>query len=332
MSRQLATIQTIESVITHPNADSLQLAKVLGWTVVIRTEEFLPGQKVIYLEIDSLIPVTATWIPLPLQQRIITEKITEHYRVKTMKIRREFSQGLCIAIPADLSHLEVGTDVTDILGITKYCNDAHEIYESNGGNFPTHLISYTDEVRIQSRPKIIERISGLPYYISVKIDGTSATYAIDPVTSEFIVCSRAQRRAYTDKCVYHQAAIAYKIREILLNYSHFVVQGEVYGPKIQKNLLNAKKISFAVFTVKNLNTGNRLTQDEMVSWCNIVGLPTVQIIETGDAFQYNVSQLFELAKGQYSGTKNMQEGIVIRSYDQTISFKVINNEFLLKHE
>ncbi len=146
MSRQLATIQTIESVITHPNADSLQLAKVLGWTVVIRTEEFLPGQKVIYLEIDSLIPVTATWIPLPLQQRIITEKITEHYRVKTMKIRREFSQGLCIAIPADLAHLEVGTDVTDILGITKYCNDAHEIYESNGGNFPTHLISYTDEV------------------------------------------------------------------------------------------------------------------------------------------------------------------------------------------
>ena len=40
--------------------------------------------------------------------------------------------------------------------------------------------------------------------------------------------------------------------------------------------------------------------------------------------------MVEYAKGNYNnGTP--QEGIVVRSLDQTISFKVINNDFLLKY-
>jgi hypothetical protein len=47
-------------------------------------------------------------------------------------------------------------------------------------------------------------------------------------------------------------------------------------------------------------------------------------------FNHTLEELLELAKGNYSnGTP--QEGIVVRSIDQSISFKVVNNEFLLKY-
>jgi hypothetical protein len=41
-----------------------------------------------------------------------------------------------------------------------------------------------------------------------------------------------------------------------------------------------------------------------------------------------MEQLLELAKGKYDGTNNHREGIVVRSKDKAISFKVLNNDFL----
>ena len=60
----------------------------------------------------------------------------------------------------------------------------------------------------------------------------------------------------------------------------------------------------------------------------------VPILETGDSFNYTAEELFEKADGKYrtyfpnakKGQK--QEGIVVRSLDGTISFKVINNKYL----
>ena len=329
MSRQLATIQIISAVTIHPNADALQLAQVLGWTVVIRTNEFAVGEKVIYLEIDSLVPVTGSWLPDPLKQRIINENIKDYYRVKTLKIRREFSQGLCITIPEELAHLEAGTDVTDLLGVIKY---DPEVLDGDSLNFPKHLVSTTDEIRIQSRPQLLELLYRQPYYISEKIDGTSSTFVIDPENGEFLVCSRNQRKAYQAKCVYHMVAHQYKIKQILTQYPHLAIQGEIYGPKVQKNLLNAKKLSLAVFTVTDINTHQRLGLQQMLDWCREVGLPTVNIIETGESFEYTATMLFDKARGFYLGTKNIREGIVVRSLNQEVSVKVINNEFLLKYE
>ena len=48
----VASIQEIISIEKHPNADTLQLAKLLGWTVVVKIGEFSAGQKVVYIEVD----------------------------------------------------------------------------------------------------------------------------------------------------------------------------------------------------------------------------------------------------------------------------------------
>ncbi|MHB8108374.1 MAG: RNA ligase (ATP), partial [Candidatus Cryosericum sp.] len=52
--RTLASIQTIEEVTTHPNADALDIVRVLGWRCVAKRDEFKPGDRCIYFEIDSL--------------------------------------------------------------------------------------------------------------------------------------------------------------------------------------------------------------------------------------------------------------------------------------
>ena len=80
--------------------------------------------------------------------------------------------------------------------------------------------------------------------------------------------------------------------------------------------------------------------DEMLEFCQQQGLVSVPIEETADSFEYpTLDSLLERAEGQYASGKT-KEGIVIRSQEPQysevlrgdLSFKVINNRFLLKDE
>jgi hypothetical protein len=63
----------------------------------------------------------------------------------------------------------------------------------------------------------------------------------------------------------------------------------------------------------------------------------VMVVEKGDSFKYSVEELIELAKGNYPNTTHPREGLVFRllkdwdtSNEKKNSFKIINNDFLLK--
>lgn len=77
----------------------------------------------------------------------------------------------------------------------------------------------------------------------------------------------------------------------------------------------------------------RLTLDKMLEICSYLGLKFVDIVETKNEFNYSsVHELLILSEGKYKNTKNHREGIVVRSNDGKISFKVINNQYLLKND
>lgn len=69
--------------------------------MVVRTGEVSAGQKVVYFEIDSLLPGDAKWLPEAVKTRVAAQADKTHFRVKTVKLRNEISQGLLIAIPND---------------------------------------------------------------------------------------------------------------------------------------------------------------------------------------------------------------------------------------
>ena len=54
--RKLASIQTVTLTESIPNADAIARVKILGGGVVCKKGEYRPGDRVVYCEIDSLLP------------------------------------------------------------------------------------------------------------------------------------------------------------------------------------------------------------------------------------------------------------------------------------
>ena len=57
MERKLASIQIIEDIQEIPGADLIEVATVQGWKLVVKKGEYTIGDKAIYCEIDSMLPI-----------------------------------------------------------------------------------------------------------------------------------------------------------------------------------------------------------------------------------------------------------------------------------
>lgn len=91
---------------THPNADTLSIVRVWGYTCVVRTEDFRGASIAAYLPPDSVVP------PTPLFAFLGDKR-----RIRVRKFRGVVSQGLLIQAPEGS---KAGDDVAQLLGITRY--------------------------------------------------------------------------------------------------------------------------------------------------------------------------------------------------------------------
>jgi len=345
MERKLVTIQKIKEVKTHPNADSLDLATVLGWQVVVKRGEFKPGDLCVFFEVDSVLP----------EHPVFEFMRNKYFRVRTVRFRKELSQGLAMPlnivneivgdrIVGAMAYME-GMDLTKLLGVKK-----HEVPIPLGsdakGPFP-HFIPKTDEIRVQTiASDIFNEIEGKQLYVSVKMDGTSGTFystAVDsstPDESGFGVCSRNLEIKDGDN-PYWRVARKYNLEKVLP--LGFAIQGEVCGPGIQKNPMKLTEYDLFVFNVYDYVNRKYLGYDEFVAFVNKLGLKRVPCITDQFVFDRNrhsLNYLLEMAKGKYDGTTNDREGIVIRpvveAYSDVLkgrlSFKVLNNDYLEKEQ
>lgn len=340
--RNLASIQQVVNIEPIEGADAIEKATVLGWGVVIKKGQFQVGDKCVYFEIDALLPNR------PCFDFLKTSSWTEQkkkIRLKTVRLRGTLSQGLLMPLEEfpEITSNEVGTDLTELLGIEKYEPEipAQLSGEVNSFQFP---ITKTDEERIENSPnKFIESIRGKPYYITIKLDGTSSSFILKE-DGDFHVCSRNYSLRENETNSYWRIEKKYDIKNKLLSYKEktgksISIQGEIVGPGIQQNKLGLKEIDLFVFNVVDTATNKRFSFEEAVHFCKENGLRFVPVLEYGGTFLYNsMKELQELSQGKYieffSDAKPSQdrEGIVIRSKDQEVSFKVINNQFLLKEK
>lgn len=339
-TRKLSSIKIVDNIIPHPNANSLELSIIGGWQIVTRIGETKIGDKVIYCEIDSLLP-NQPWLPQAIKLKLDNQKENTWFRLKTIKIRSEISQGLIIPISGTIEHMkeyEIDTDVTKELGIKKYEDPAFsDPIGISTDKFPTNLIDKTDEPRIQSSVNLLSKIQNLPYYITVKCDGTSATFLINPSTQELLVCSRNQIRSRPDNledCPYWSIAVKYDIENKLSQMEgRYAIQGEICGPKIQKNLLGLDKLDLFIFNIIDIPSRRKVPYSDFVKITEQLQIKTVPIEEVGNVFDItDIKTLLSKAEGKYKNTKNHREGLVIRSQDCNISFKVISNAYLLKYD
>lgn len=329
--RKLATIQTILELKNVKNADNLEHACILGWNVVVQKKSFKVGDKCVFFEIDSVLPEGQQWSEFMRAKK---------FRVKTLMFRGAISQGLALhlnILPKDIQETSnIGDDVTAVLGVTKF--ELENPGPMIAGAFPSDVFT-TDELRLQSFPQLLDEIKQAPFYATVKMDGTSATFVRRD--DKLQVCSR---NFELKEDTGHHWMIAKRYDLLNKIPIDFAVQGEICGPGISKNKLGLKKHDFYVFNVINIKTGVYLDWDDLVLFCYKAGLKTVPHLFDVDGddlgkFEFTINNFINLAVGNYPNG-HRQEGIVVRpmvnkmsqTLGRNLSFKIINNEFLLKDE
>lgn len=109
--RMLAYIVQVDDITSIEGADNIELARVGGWSLIVKKQEFNIGDMAVFFEIDSKLPETE-W------SEFLRNK---HFKVKTYKLGKfgVVSQGLILPmnILPDGTYT-IHTDVTDLLGVT----------------------------------------------------------------------------------------------------------------------------------------------------------------------------------------------------------------------
>lgn len=114
--RALAYPVIIEEIRPIPNYDRVEHARVGGWWCIVQKDVFNVGDKALYIEVDSRVPSNDKRFEF-LEKR--------HYKVKTLKMCKCYSQGLIMPLSdfPELKDKEVHEDVTKLLGITYYVEE-----------------------------------------------------------------------------------------------------------------------------------------------------------------------------------------------------------------
>ncbi|QEF96146.1 RNA ligase [Stieleria maiorica] len=328
--RKLATIRTVGELRPIDGADLIELAVVDGWKCVTKKGEFSVGDAVIYCEIDSFLPVRDEFEFLR-KSSLKTMEGREGFRLRTVKLRGQISQGLLVNPSLLGRSFQVGEDVTDELGIVKYeapipaCLGGEVV-----GAFPA-FISKTDEERIQNLASDFGSFRGKEFYVSEKIDGTSFTAFVNE--GRFGVCGRNWQLAEDQSNSHWRVVRSLSLHERLPSLGRsLAVQGELVGPGIQKNRYRLKEPAVFVFNVFDIDASAYLEKSEMEAVSEQLGLPIVPPIGKV-AVPETIDDILAMAEGKSTlNPKTEREGLVwVHGVgDDRISFKTISNRFLAK--
>jgi RNA ligase (TIGR02306 family) len=321
---KLASIEVIKEIAPHSNADSLEIAKVLGWQIIVRKGEFKAGESVVFIPIDTILP-DAEW-------SAFLKKGDKPIRLNTIRLRGEYSQGLVqplSILPEHVRGWQEGADVGGELGIKKYEKEIPACLSGEvEGAFPTHIAPKTDEDNGLSHPEIVKYTLSKPCIATLKLDGSSCTIVVvgGQITH---VCSRNLSLKESDRNGFWIAARKLKIPE----NANCVIQGELMGPGVQGNQLKLTEPTLFVYQIRDLTEGRWLSYVEMIGACEaLLKCAYVPVVTT--TYEDTIEHLQGVADGVKLADGKPAEGIVVRPVDaeamgigRPLGFKIINRNY-----
>lgn len=375
--RALAYVQTINNIQPIEGADSIELVHVNAWPLIALKGEFKEGEKCVYIEIDSKVPednpafeflankhykvkpyklgkfkVVSMGLALPLDKLGIpnsteintdlTEKLGITYYVQEDNVRKADDPRTTRFAQYKSQHTKI-YNYPLIKWLMRFAWFRNWQLKKHGGpkknKWPTHLVSKTDEERVQNMPWVLKDKSD--FVVAEKIDGTSSTYVVERVRRKKFkeyICSRnvCFSKKLDAENIYVANAERYHIIEKLTDYlrahpklKFACIQGESYGEGWQGNPLKMKGTDFAAFNFKTDEgrLGSAEGKKILAEW----GIPWVPIINEHYVLPDTVDELINAATGPSTlNNKVLREGWVIRKPDGTLSFKAVSTEYLLK--
>jgi len=130
--------------------------------------------------------------------------------------------------------------------------------------------------------------------------------------------------------------VLYKILYETPGLSEFLdfvtIQGETYGKSVQKRDYHMTGIDFMAF---NLIYGDkqfgsrRLNPREMTDVLTQYKIPCVPILDENFKLPNTIDEMVAYADGKSVIDNDYREGVVLRTYDATNSFKAVSNIYLI---
>lgn len=338
--RKLASIRKIAEIKPIEGADNIEAVRVDGWWVVAKKGEFQVDDSCFYFEIDSFLPVRPEFEFLRKSCFKSTPHLGDGFRLKTIKLRGQISQGLVIPVNDLLddtitsSGYDIGWDFTEHLGVQKW-----EPYIPPSlaglikGSFPS-FIPKTDQERIQNcyedlKNELFDK--DVLFNATLKLDGSSMTVYYN--NGEFGVCSRNIDLKEDDTNTFWKMAKKLKLDKYLIALGrNIAIQGELMGPGIQGNREGFTEHRFFVFDIWDIDNQKYLYEYQVFKFATLFGLEEVPMVDDNlYPFDNSLDQLLKMSQIK-SINHPVAEGIVYKSQDRKYSFKVINDEFLLKEK
>lgn len=314
----------------HPNADSLSLVRVFGYTAIVRTDDWRGRDRAAYLPVDSVVPESPDFAFLG-----------GHRRIKAKKLRGIYSEGLLVPAP---DGAQVGDDVTAALGVEFYDPDKFkDVRLSTGGECapdpPGPIIPrYTEIENIKRYHSIFE--PGEEVIATEKIHGANfrATLRQDEGGGYRLhVGSHRRWIRDTDKeTSWWKCARDAQLAERLAGWSDGVIYGEMFG-SVQDLKYGAApgQLMFRAFDALS-PMGLYLDHDLLAETLLELGIDMVPIVYRGP---FNIEKLKEIAEEPSVIGGGIREGLVIRPvrerYDHRVGrviLKLISERYRLRKD
>jgi RNA ligase (TIGR02306 family) len=333
IERKLATVVKIVDIQPIIGADAIVVASVKGWKVVVKKGEFNVGDLAVYYEIDSFLPIRPQFefLRKSSYKRMIS---SEGFRLKTIKLRGQLSQGLLTPIPEGIVDPKEGDDLTEALDIVKYEPPIPaQLAGKIKGTFP-NFIPKTDEIRIQNfESEVGFSPVGERAYVTEKLDGTSFTCYFN--NGVFGVCGRNWELTETsDNSLWRMANLLQLKEKMTKHGKNIALQGELIGAGINGNLYGLSDHKLYFFTGYDIDKGRRMFFDELEWVLFGLQLQMVPVLEKYGFVIPNESNIVDymLRYAEGKSVLNMEvdrEGVVVRGLEREFSFKAISNTYLL---
>ncbi len=280
------------------------------WSGVVGKEMAVGDVVTAFLQ-DAVLPPDQRWA------------FMERHKWRVRMARFKGVPSECVIVPATRD-APVGTDLSEELGVTKYSKPIPAGMAGDAvGAFPS-FIPKTDEPNFQAVPELVEALRGKPYEVRLKCDGSSCTVWLDDDGELHVASRNWELREFTAtgaENVYWRAARKYDWSQLAPGIA---VQFEVVGPGVQGNPMGLKELEGRAFTGYDYFTHRRVWAKSFDGIAESVGIPMAPVVEYGDVFDLGADDLRDIAEAQRYPNGKPAEGIVVRSLDQKISFKVIS--------
>lgn len=303
----------------HTNSDTLSIVKVGGYSVCVKSSDWLNRDRGIYIIPESIVDCSK-----PEFSFLGNGK----QRIKVKRLRGVYSQGFLIPCPNDY---EIGRDCWDELGLTWHEQEQDICL---GGDFcksPDNWQNMTKyDIENLRSPKVLsEFVSDEMVYVSRKLNGSNIGVVYS--NNEMYVRSRSGFRTKADNIFWN--CLTPEIEEFCKGHPDTMLYGEVIGGVKNFKYDCDGKVSFRCFDILREDR-SFLNYSEFIATCNMFNLTTVPIVGT---IPFQFEKLVKIAEEPCPLGNAISEGIVLKPIKERwshnigrVAAKVVSNQYLEK--